>query len=80
MIFEICSETDVFLELKQMNSLFNDPIIESFQEGRYVSEVRETIMSLVTEFGVSQKRLTVSFKQCSTNLQVRSCHLCQAQG
>ena len=54
---EIKEKESRILELEQLNSLLDDPIIESFQEGRYVSEVRETIMSLVTEFGVSQKKV-----------------------
>ena len=62
---EIREKESRIMELEQLNSLLDDPIIESFQKGRYVSEVRETIMSLVTEFGPQMS--TVSFKQCLPN-------------
>jgi hypothetical protein len=39
-----------------MNSLLQDSGIETYCEGKYSNEIRGTIMSLINECGVSQKR------------------------
>lgn len=43
--------------LEQTNELLNNPVIETYYEGKYTNEIRETIMALITECGVSQKKL-----------------------
>lgn len=45
-----------FLEFKDIiNSMDND-VIQTFNNGKYTNEIRETIMTFITEFGVSQKK------------------------
>ena len=44
-------------ELEQVNALMESPEIECYYEGKYSDEIRETIMSLVTEHGVSQNKV-----------------------
>ncbi|MES9884866.1 MAG: hypothetical protein ABW185_28810 [Sedimenticola sp.] len=44
-------------ELEQINVILQDPSIDCFHDGKYSNEIRTTIMSLLTEGGVSQNKV-----------------------
>ncbi|VDI71580.1 E1A/CREB-binding protein [Mytilus galloprovincialis] len=54
---DIAAKQDRILELEDLNSILADDKIESFYDGKFSNEVRETIMTLLTECGVSQKKV-----------------------
>ncbi|CAC5414939.1 unnamed protein product [Mytilus coruscus] len=54
---DIAAKQDRILKLKDLNSILTDDKIESFYDGKFSNEVRETIMTLLTECGVSQKKV-----------------------
>ena len=43
--------------VEQVNELLEDPIINTYYEGKYTNENRQTIMELVSECRVSQKKV-----------------------
>ncbi|CAC5376815.1 unnamed protein product [Mytilus coruscus] len=54
---DIAAKQDRILELEDLNSILADDKIESFYDGKFSNEVRETIMTLLTECGVGQKKV-----------------------
>jgi chromosome segregation ATPase len=56
---EIEEKNKYISELQQLNALLDteSPLIETFYNGKFSDEVRETIMVLVTECGVSQTKV-----------------------
>ncbi|WAR29909.1 hypothetical protein MAR_003477 [Mya arenaria] len=54
---EILEKENQIAELEEINEVLNDNEITSFYNGQYTSEVRQTIMTLVNELGVSQKKV-----------------------
>lgn len=48
----------MIIELEEMNNfLLNEPIITPFCDGKYTNDIRETMMTLTIECGVSCKKV-----------------------
>ena len=63
------NEKDQELEnLQTTNAILTDPKIVSYSEGKYTNKIRETIMHLITECGVSQTK--VLYRRSFTTSQV----------
>ena len=65
---EIRVKEKEIIELQQTNAILMDPIIESFQDVKFSNEIRSTIMSLITECGVSQNKVNNVIKIVLKNL------------
>lgn len=56
------------IELEQVNEAINDPVIQTFYDGKYTNEIRETIMTLISECGVSQAKVNRVMETVVQNL------------
>ena len=56
------------LNLEQLQSLLESDSIVTFENGKYVSEVRETIMALVTQYNVSLTKVNDVIRIVMKNL------------
>ena len=54
---EISKHNKTITELEQLNVLLENEQIITFQNGKYVNEIRECIMSLLTECNVSMNKV-----------------------
>jgi hypothetical protein len=53
---EISNKDKNVNRLEEVNALISDPVIDTFYDGKFSNEIRETVMTLVTECGVSQSK------------------------
>lgn len=65
---EVAEKDEKIKNLEQMNALISDPVIESFYDGKYSDQVRQTVMTLITECGVSQKKVNSVMETVVKNL------------
>lgn len=71
---EIKIKEEKIIELEEINNvLLNESNITSFCDGKYTDEIRETIMTLTTECGVSCKKVNQVNQTVLSILQAKHC-------
>ncbi|MES9880650.1 MAG: hypothetical protein ABW185_07190 [Sedimenticola sp.] len=65
---EIKEKQSKISELEAINEAMNDPIVATYYNGRYVNEIRETIMTLILECGISQGKVNKVMEVVVKNL------------
>jgi len=87
---EIKSKEDRIAQLEEINGLLEEKEIECVYDGKFSNEIRETIMTLVTQCGVSLKKINQVIQTVVQNITgkslsrlpstgVRSCLLIEAK-
>ena len=62
-------ESNVYIrELEQLNALLEDNMIHTFEGGKFVNELRETIMVLLTECNISMSKVSKVIRTVCKNL------------